>query len=138
MHGPAPGAFRPPPALGARAEGYAGGVPGQGQHAPVPGQAGPRQHAPAPHSAPGATRRNVKLRVLGNPEAAAFLVRGGPGIVEVQVIGGVVHVGYLGNDTKIAEVVQHLVRNQIGVVGVEPDRNELERIFLEVTRGDAQ
>ncbi|MEO5727894.1 MAG: ABC transporter ATP-binding protein [Byssovorax sp.] len=97
-----------------------------------------QQHAPGPQSVPGATRRNVKLRVLGDPEAAAFLLRGGPGIVEVQVIGGVVHVGYLGNDIKIAEVVQHLVRNQIGVVGVEPDRNELERIFLEVTRGDAQ
>ena len=135
-YGPAPAAFAPPPAPGVRAEGYAGGVPGQGQSAPVSAQAGPGQHAPAPRS--GASRRNVKLRVLGNPEAAAFLVRGGPGIVEVQVIGGVVHVGYLGNDMKIAEIVQHLVRNQIGVVGVEPDRNELERIFLEVTRGDAQ
>ena len=136
VHGPAPAPFRPPPALGAHAEGYAGGAPGHGQYAPVPGPAG--QGQPAPRSAPSATRRNVKLRVLGNPEAAAFLVRGGPGIVEVQVIGGVVHVGYLGNDMKIAEIVQHLVRNQIGVVGVEPDRNELERIFLEVTRGDAQ
>ncbi len=106
----------------------------QRPHQPYPQQ----QHAPGPQSVPGATRRNVKLRVLGNPEAAAFLLRGGPGIVEVQIIGGVVHVGYLGNDMKIAEVVQHLVRNQIGVVGVEPDRNELERIFLEVTRGDAQ
>ena len=48
------------------------------------------------------------------------------------------HVGYVGNDVKIAEIVQHLVRNDIGVVGVEPERNELERIFLEVTRGDVQ
>ena len=94
--------------------------------------------AQGPQSARSQSRRNVKLRVLGNPEAAAFLVRGGPGILEVQIIGGVVVVGYLGNDMKIAEIVQHLVRNQIGVVGVEPDRNELERIFLEVTRGDAQ
>jgi ABC-2 type transport system ATP-binding protein len=107
----------------------------QHQRAPSPYQPAPApQHAPAP----SASRRNVKLRVLGNPEAAAYLVRGGPGILEVQIIGGVVHVGYLGNDMKIAEIVQHLVRNQIGVVGVEPDRNELERIFLEVTRGDAQ
>ena len=105
----------------------------QPQQPPVPAPI-----AQGPQSARGASRRNVKLRVLGNPEAAAFLVRGGPGIVEVQIIGGVVHVGYLGNDMKIAEIVQHLVRNQIGVVGVEPDRNELERIFLEVTRGDAQ
>jgi hypothetical protein len=26
----------------------------------------------------------------------------------------------------------------VGVVAVEPERNELERIFLEVTRGDLQ
>jgi ABC-2 type transport system ATP-binding protein len=107
----------------------------QPQQPPAPA---PVPIAQGPQSARSASRRNVKLRVLGNPEAAAFLVRGGPGIVEVQIIGGVVHVGYLGNDMKIAEIVQHLVRNQIGVVGVEPDRNELERIFLEVTRGDAQ
>jgi len=124
---PAPAAFGAPPGPGVRAEGYAGGVPG---HAPA-------EAAPQPVPTSGASRRTVKLRVLGNPESAAYLVRGGPGILEVQILGGVVHIGYLGNDMKIAEIVQHLVRNQIGVVGVEPDRNELERIFLEVTRGDA-
>ena len=41
-------------------------------------------------------------------------------------------------DVKIAEIVQHLVRNGVGVVGVEPERNELERIFLEVTKGEMQ
>ena len=54
------------------------------------------------------------------------------------VPGGVVHVGYTGTETKIAEMVQHLVHRNIGIVGVEPERNELERIFLEVTRGDVQ
>lgn len=85
-----------------------------------------------------ATPRKVKVRVLGNPEVAAQLVRGGPGILNVDIIGGVIHVGYGGNEVKIAEIVQHLVRNGIGVVGVEPERNELERIFLEVTRGEMQ
>jgi hypothetical protein len=65
-------------------------------------------------------------------------VRGGPGITDVELIAGVVHVGFTGNDVKIAEIVQHLVRNGVGVVGVEPERNELERIFLEVTRGEVQ
>jgi ABC-2 type transport system ATP-binding protein len=31
-----------------------------------------------------------------------------------------------------------LVGQGVGVIGVEPERNELERIFLEVTRGDLQ
>jgi ABC-2 type transport system ATP-binding protein len=110
----------------------------QQQQPYVPPPVAPMQGQAGPQSARSASRRTVKLRVLGNPEAAAFLVRGGPGIIDVQILGGVVHVGYVGNDMKIAEIVQHLVRNQIGVVGVEPDRNELERIFLEVTRGEAQ
>jgi ABC-2 type transport system ATP-binding protein len=116
-------------------------APQQQQGAPM--QQAPMQQAPVQQGAPGwpvppQPRRKVKLRVLGNAEMAAFLLRGGPGILEVELVGGAVHVSYVGSDLKIAEIVQHLVRNQIGVVGVEPERNELERIFLEVTRGEAQ
>ena len=83
--------------------------------------------------------RKVKVRVIGpTPEASAALLRGGPGILSAEVLGGVVLVSFVGTDEKIAEVVQHLVRNGVGVVGVEPERNELERIFLEVTRGEVQ
>jgi ABC-2 type transport system ATP-binding protein len=111
--------------------GHPAGYPAQSGVQPIqyPGQA-PAQAAPAV--------RRVKLRVVGNPEAAAYHLRGGPGIVEVNVGGGVVHVGYTGAETKIAEMVQHLVHRNIGILGVEPERNELERIFLEVTRGDVQ
>ncbi|NUQ73937.1 MAG: ATP-binding cassette domain-containing protein, partial [Polyangiaceae bacterium] len=112
----------------------AGPRPDQGPYASVPQQPAPAPHAAGPH----AVRRKVKIRVLGNPEMAAYLVRGGPGILEADVIGGVVHVGFVGTDVKIAEIVQHLVRNGAGVVGVEQERNELERIFLEVTRGEMQ
>jgi ABC-2 type transport system ATP-binding protein len=131
---PAPGhaAAPAPPPHGAPQQAY-GPQPGYGPqgYGPQPGY-GPH-YAPAPPP-----RRKVKLRVLGDPEAAAFFVRGGPGITDVEIIAGVVHVGFVGNDVKIAEVVQHLVRNGIGVIGVEPERNELERIFLEVTRGEVQ
>ncbi len=47
-------------------------------------------------------------------------------------------IGYVGDERFVAEVVQHMVASGVGVVGVEPERNELERIFLEVTRGDLQ
>jgi ABC-2 type transport system ATP-binding protein len=80
--------------------------------------------------------RGLKVRVLGDPEAAAALARRAPGVVEVEVAAGVVRVGYMGSDAAIAEVVRCLVTGGVAVVGVEPERNELERIFLEVTRGD--
>ncbi len=123
----------PPPAYmapGQVARPYVGHAGPQGQPAPAQWQ------PPVQPAMP--TVRRVKLRVLGNPEAAAYLLRGGPGIVEVNVMGGIVHVGYTGAETKISEMVQHLVHRNIGIVGVEPERNELERIFLEVTRGDVQ
>ncbi|MDC0741381.1 ABC transporter ATP-binding protein [Polyangium mundeleinium] len=104
---------------------------------PSASAAPPQPQPPQPIPQAPSVRR-VKLRVLGNPEAAAYFLRGGPGIVEVQVMGGLVHVGYTGTETKIAEMVTHLVHRNIGIVGVEPERNELERIFLEVTRGDVQ
>ena len=112
-------------------------------HPPLQPQTGARV-GPYPHGQvhPGAlppiVRRRVKVRVLGNPEPTLYFLRGGPGILDVEIIGGVVHVGFLGADSKIAEIVQQLVRSGVGVVGVEQERNELERIFLEVTRGDMQ
>ncbi len=56
----------------------------------------------------------------------------------VKTPGGQLTVYYVGNDRFVADVVRHLVANGVGIVGVEPERNELERIFLEVTRGDLQ
>jgi ABC-2 type transport system ATP-binding protein len=38
----------------------------------------------------------------------------------------------------VAAIVRALVAGNIPVVGVEPERNELERIFLEVTKGEVQ
>ncbi|WP_437673413.1 ABC transporter ATP-binding protein [Sorangium sp. So ce131] len=122
------------------------GAPGQPlapEPSPAAYGAGP-PHAAAPagpaYAAPPAPlpRRKVKVRVLGDPEAAAFLLRGGPGILDVELVAGAVHVSYVGNDVTIAEIVQHLVRSGVGVIGVEPERNELERIFLEVTQGEVQ
>ncbi|WP_437722727.1 ABC transporter ATP-binding protein [Sorangium sp. So ce861] len=129
----APGAPGDPAAVGPQqAEGP---PPGYGPHPPH--AAGPGQAA-AYLGLSSLSRRKVKVRVLGDPEAAAYLLRGGPGIADIEIVAGAVHVGYVGNDVKIAEIVQHLVRSGIGVIGVEPERNELERIFLEVTQGEVQ
>ncbi|HMY15201.1 MAG TPA: ABC transporter ATP-binding protein [Polyangium sp.] len=138
-HAPPPAYVPPARPAPVPAGAYSGG-PHHPPHSPH--SAGPHQPYPAAPVAapvPGAPSvRRVKLRVIGNPEAAAYHLRGGPGIVDVNVSGGIVYVGYTGTDTKIAEMVQHLVHRNIGIVGVEPERNELERIFLEVTRGDVQ
>jgi ABC-2 type transport system ATP-binding protein len=88
---------------------------------------------------PPQTRRRLKLRVLGDARAVVPLLAGGMGVHQVEPApGGVLTIDYTGDDRFVAEVVRHLVGQGVGVVGVEPERNELERIFLEVTRGDLQ
>jgi ABC-2 type transport system ATP-binding protein len=67
------------------------------------------------------------------------LLAGGAFVHQVDAApGGLLTVEYSGDERFVADVVRHLVSQGVGVVGVEPERNELERIFLEVTRGDLQ
>jgi ABC-2 type transport system ATP-binding protein len=86
---------------------------------------------------PETVKKRLKLRVLGDALAVTPLLEGGAGVVSLDPgAGGQILITYVGDDRFIAEVVRHLVANGVGVVGVEPERNELERIFLEVTRGE--
>jgi ABC-2 type transport system ATP-binding protein len=88
---------------------------------------------------PPTARRRLKLRVLGDSRQVAPLLAGGVGVYQVEPApGGVLTVDYAGDERFVADVVRHLVSQGVGVIGVEPERNELERIFLEVTRGELQ
>jgi ABC-2 type transport system ATP-binding protein len=118
--------------------------PGAPQAATPPtASAGAPAPAPQPAAQPQATappvqvqqRHGLKLRVIGDPGAAAFALSGGPGILDVSIVGTLVQVGYFGGDSKVAEIVAHLVQRNIGVVGVEQEHNELERIFMQATQG---
>jgi ABC-2 type transport system ATP-binding protein len=86
---------------------------------------------------PQTTRKRLKLRVLGDSQAILPMLEGGSGVLGVDAgPGGLIVLHYVGGDQYVAEVVRYLVTSGVGVVGVEPERNELERIFLEVTRGE--
>jgi len=87
---------------------------------------------------PAVAQRRVKVRLLGPPEAAAAMLAGGPGITSVEIAGGTLVISLDGPETMIADLVGFLVRNNFGILGVEQEQNELERIFLEVTRGEMQ
>jgi ABC-2 type transport system ATP-binding protein len=88
---------------------------------------------------PASARKKLKLRVIGDSSVVVPLIAGGGGVLGVEAgPGGQLSVNYVGDERFVAEVVRHLVSRGVGIVGVEPERNELERIFLEVTRGDLQ
>jgi len=86
---------------------------------------------------PETTRKRLKLRILGDSRAIVPMLEGGSGVLGVEAgPGGLIVLHYVGGDQYVAEVVRYLVTSGVGVVTVEPERNELERIFLEVTRGE--
>ncbi|HEY3819756.1 MAG TPA: ABC transporter ATP-binding protein [Polyangiaceae bacterium] len=94
---------------------------------------------PAPAPAAVAPTRNVRIKALAPGEAvyAALVSMQGIHSVSPGPAGSVV-VKYAGDEQMVAGIVRALVLANIPVVGVEPERNELERIFLEVTKGEVQ
>jgi ABC-2 type transport system ATP-binding protein len=97
----------------------------------------PRPEAPA--AAAGIPGRNVRVRALAPGEAVYAALVSMQGILSVSPgPAGSVVVRYVGDDQTVAGIVRALVMNNIPVVGIEPERNELERIFLEVTQGEVQ
>jgi ABC-2 type transport system ATP-binding protein len=116
------------------------GQPGAHAHGPhtVPYRGAPAQQACAPQ-APNVPQRRAKIKALAAPEAVAAALTGLPNVLKVQPgPGGTVIVTYAGDDQSLAIVVRAIVMGNIPVAGVEPERNELERIFLEVTKGEVQ
>jgi ABC-2 type transport system ATP-binding protein len=107
--------------------------------APIPAEPGAAPAIVTPGGAPipEATRKRLKIRVLGDSQAIVPMLQGGSGVLGVEAgPGGLLVLYYVGGDQYVAEVVRYLVTSGVGLVSVEPERNELERIFLEVTKGD--
>jgi ABC-2 type transport system ATP-binding protein len=86
---------------------------------------------------PGVEPRAVRIKAIAREDAIRAALAPVPGIQSVSPgAGGAFVVVYAGDDDALASIVRALVLADIRVVGVEPERNELERLFLEVTKGD--
>ncbi len=94
----------------------------------------------APPAAPAAAAtRSVRVRALAPLETVYSALVSLPGIRSVSPgPGGTITVEYEGDDSVVAAMVRAMVTANVPVTGVEPERNELERIFLEVTKGEVQ
>lgn len=81
----------------------------------------------------------AKLKVLAPREVALAHLSRLPCVKEVsRGPTGTILVAHSGGEQELAAIVRALVLADVPVCGVEPERDELERIFLEVTKGDVQ
>jgi ABC-2 type transport system ATP-binding protein len=83
---------------------------------------------------------NARIRVIGDAAAVCAFLSDTPGLALTATPDGssVLNLTYHGGEPQLAHIVKALVLANIAVIGVEPQRNELERIFMEATRGDLQ
>ncbi|HEX7664175.1 MAG TPA: ABC transporter ATP-binding protein [Polyangiaceae bacterium] len=123
------------PHMSVAAEHHPPAAYGQNPNAPQgQPQTGYQQPAPAPIPI-----KRAKVKVLAAAEAIAPALTGMPNVHSVTPTApGIAVVGYSGDEQTLSLVVRALVMANVPVVGVEPERNELERIFLEVTKGEVQ
>jgi ABC-2 type transport system ATP-binding protein len=104
-----------------------------------PGEPSPSDTTAGGTTIPTSARKRLRLRVLGDARAVGPLLQGLSGVLGTDPgPAGQLSVYYTGDERFVAELVRHLVASGVGVVAVEPERNELERIFLEVTKGELQ
>jgi ABC-2 type transport system ATP-binding protein len=106
----------------------------------------PSMTAPAADSAAGSVGtprherpagRSIKIRTLGPLEPPRQLLERTSGVLSVHASGGYLFVRLDGGEQLVAEIVRLLVTSGIGVIGIEPERDELEAVFLELTRKGA-
>jgi ABC-2 type transport system ATP-binding protein len=132
--------------IGSLAEQFGAGVapPAQGQAAQtlLPGAApgaAPEELTQGGAVVPDSAQRRLKIRVLGPSEPVRPLLEACPPIRHIATLpGGQITLRYVADESFVAELVRYLVHHNVPIVAVEPERSELERIFLEVTRGQLQ
>ena len=97
-------------------------------------------HTVATPTAP--QEHGLKLRVRGALAEVLATVREVDGVQRAEGNAAAntctLVVAFHGNDSVIEAIVTTLVQRGYGVLGVEPERSELERIFMQVTRGEMQ
>jgi ABC-2 type transport system ATP-binding protein len=91
----------------------------------------------ADNAAASAERHRVKIRTLGEAERAAWLLQSMAEVEAAHAHGEVVIVSLRGDERTLALAVRQLVLADIPVIGVEPERNELESVFLGMTTRNA-
>lgn len=86
-----------------------------------------------------APRKTLRLKLLAYPEGCEDVFRQVPGVLGVDNSPeGDLRIAHQGDDALVADVVSAAVMSGLRVIRVEPERENLEQIFLEVTRGELQ
>lgn len=83
-------------------------------------------------------KRQVRVRVLSDQQAAAELLSQLPGVEKVQIDGDAIVFELLGSEQQQAEILAELLRSRVEVCEFHPRDQSLEDVFLQITQGKVQ
>ncbi|MDH5492152.1 MAG: ABC transporter ATP-binding protein [Myxococcales bacterium] len=81
----------------------------------------------------------MRMRLLRPVTEVPEVLRRAPGVTTAELApDGALRLAFVGGDARVAEIVRIAVDAGLDVIRVEPEREDLERIFLHVTKGELQ
>ncbi len=83
-----------------------------------------------------APRRTVALRPLGDPEALRRLLLELPNVLQVRPVAAEWHADIEGGDPELAALLQQLVSRDARLTAFYPVEENLESLFMRVTKGE--
>jgi ABC-2 type transport system ATP-binding protein len=79
--------------------------------------------------------RQVRIRVLRGAREAVELLQSQPEVRSATEDEQILRVELDGDDETVARIVQYLASRNIPIVGLEQEHRNLERLFMQITRG---
>jgi ABC-2 type transport system ATP-binding protein len=80
--------------------------------------------------------RNLRLKVLSDPEQAIAALQNLPGVGQVYRVNGSLEVEFVGDENAAADLLSALVSGGVRVAAFNETVSDLEEIFLQLTKGE--
>jgi ABC-2 type transport system ATP-binding protein len=80
--------------------------------------------------------RNLRLRVLSEPQQAEAVLREQPGVGDIFPANGYLEVTFLGDENAAADLLNALVSKGVRLAAFGEVTSDLEEIFLQLTKGE--
>ncbi len=82
--------------------------------------------------------RRLEIKPIGDAEPLAAAIAGMPEVLDVRVEGGVVKVGFSGDDESVASLLGELVKRGFGILSFTEAKSDLEEVYMSLTKGETQ
>ena len=82
--------------------------------------------------------KTIRLKIISDLEPAETLLSTFPGVSDVFQITGGLEADFVGDDALTADLLAHMINNDVRITNFTEDVTNLEDVFLQITEGNVQ